>query len=361
MTATSGANKRIDELLNDVDDGKLVMRPQFQRRLVWTNVVKDKFLETVLKGLPFPEIFIATGQLDTRSRRRVNWLVDGQQRISTLQEYAKGSTDLILKLVKPYAELPNEEEKQFLDYIVAVRDLGTVTVEQIKEIFSRINSTDYALKRMEKLNALFSGEYKTFCEDLSVDPFFDRHNVFTFANRRRMDDVTFCVILVTTLLSTYYNRDELNEDYLKRYNDNFPEKDRLKTELARVFDFLERCGFGEQSRAWKRTDLFTLLVEVHSALVVRGLPLDPVPVGSRLEAFYLQVADLYNTRGGVTERETTNVEAGVIRYLKAATKATNDKYARVDRAEIVGRLLAATLPRSAKEAPKSTRKRAKRN
>ena len=139
-------------------------------------------------------------------------------------EYVKGSKDLVLKLVPPYASLSTAEQTQFLNYIVAVRDLGTVTMEEIKEIFSRINSTDYALKRMEKLNALFSGEYKTFCENLSTDPFFDRHNVFTFTDWRRMNDVTFCVILVTTLLSTYYNRDELNAEYLKRYNDEFPER-----------------------------------------------------------------------------------------------------------------------------------------
>ncbi|MFZ1937330.1 MAG: DUF262 domain-containing protein [Thermoguttaceae bacterium] len=360
MTATGGSNKRISDLLNDVDDGRLVTRPQFQRRLVWTNVVKDKFLETVLKGLPFPEIFIATGQLDTQSMHRVNWLVDGQQRMSTLQEYVKGSKDLVLKLVLPYAELSTGDQTQFLDYIVAVRDLGTVTVEQIKEIFSRINSTDYALKRMEKLNALFSGEYKTFCEDLSVDPFFDRHNVFTYANRRRMDDVTFCVILVTTLLSTYYNRDELNAEYLRRYNDEFPEKDRIGGQIAAIFGFVEKCGFDERSRAWKKTDLFTLLVELYSAIAVRDLKLDPVAVGRRLEVFYAEVAKLWGTKGGATDDKMANVDTDVIRYLKAATKATNDKYARVDRAEIISTILESTLSKPATRASKAAPKHAKR-
>jgi hypothetical protein len=360
MAATSGANKRISELLNDVDEGRLVMRPQFQRRLVWTNVVKDKFLETVLKGLPFPEIFTATGQLDTQSRHRVNWLVDGQQRISTLQEYVKGSSDLVLKLVTPYAELSTQEKTQFLDYIVAVRDLGTVTVEQIKDIFSRINSTDYALKRMEKLNALFSGEYKAFCEDLSINAFFNRHDVFTLVDRRRMNDLTFCVILVTTLLSTYYNRDELNEQYLKQYNDEFPEKDRISAQLATVFNFIEQCGFDDRSRAWKKTDLFTLLVEIYSAIVVRGLQLDPVVVGRQLEAFYADVATLWSTKGGATDEKMANVDTDVIRYLKAATKATNDKYARVDRAEIISTVLEAALSKPTRRASKATPKHAKR-
>jgi hypothetical protein len=360
MTSTVGANKRIIELLNDVDAGRLEMRPQFQRRLVWTNIVKDKFLETVLKGLPFPEIFIATGELNTRSRKVVNWLVDGQQRISTLHEYVRGSEDLVLKLVKPYAALSTKEQTEFLNYTVVVRDLGTVTIDEIKEVFSRINSTDYALNRMEKLNAMFGGKYKTFCEKLSADPFFDRHNIFSFASRRRMDEVTFCVILVTTLLSTYYNRDELNAEYLRRYNDEFPEEDRINSQIADVFAFIEGCGFDERSRAWKKTDLFTLLVEVHSAVVVRGVKLAPATVGRRLEAFYSEVAKLYGTKSAETDEEMANVEPDVIRYLKAATKATNDRYARVDRAEIISKIMGSTLSKPAKRTSKIAQKHANR-
>jgi uncharacterized protein with ParB-like and HNH nuclease domain len=359
MTFTAGDNRRVGDLLRDVDEKRLMLRPHFQRRFVWTNVVKDKFIETVRLSLPFPEIFVAAGELDTQTMRRVNWLVDGQQRISTLRQYVQGSKDLVLKLNKPYGDLTEEERTRFLDYLVAVRDLGTVTEEQVKEIFSRINSTDYALKRMERLNALFGGEYKTFCDKLSLDPFFDHHGVFTLNDRRRMHDLTFCVILVSTLLSTYYNRDEKNAEYLKRYNDDFAQKDELGSQIATVFDFVEKCGFGERSRAWKKTDLFTLLVEIHSALVVRNVPLDPAAVGPRLEAFYSQVAELYNTKGGA-EEETANVETDVIRYLKAATKATNDKYARIDRAEIIGRILESTSRRPAKAASKPARKRGRR-
>jgi hypothetical protein len=220
---------RVSELIRDVENGTLILRPIFQRRLVWTNVVKDHFLETVKLGLPFPEIFIATGEIDTLTMMRKNWLVDGQQRISTLRQYVQGSEDLVLKLVRPYAEMEEDEKKRFLDYEVAVRDLGTVTEEQIKEIFSRINSTDYALKAMERMNALFNGAYIRFCQELSTNQFFERHGVFSTLDWRRMRDLDFCVIIVTTLLSTYYHRDEMNREYLSRYNDEFPEADRLKS------------------------------------------------------------------------------------------------------------------------------------
>jgi uncharacterized protein with ParB-like and HNH nuclease domain len=192
--------RRVSELIRAIDDGSLILKPFFQRRLVWTNVVKDHFLETVTLGLPFPEIFIATGEIDTRSMSRKNLLVDGQQRISTLREYVQGSPDLVLKKVTPYNQLDESAKARFLDYTVAVRDLGSVTEQQIKDIFARINSTDYALKAMERLNAQFSGAFKQFCDDLSRDPFFNQHNVFSMSDFRRMRDLDFCVIVVVTLL-----------------------------------------------------------------------------------------------------------------------------------------------------------------
>jgi hypothetical protein len=351
--------KRVSELIREVEDGFLLLRPPFQRRLVWTSVVKDYFLETVRLGLPFPEIFIATGEIDTHSMKRKNWLVDGQQRTSTLREYVQGSKDLVLKHVKPYAELSQEEKTRFLDYEVVVRDLGTVSEEEIKKIFSRINSTDYALNTMEKLNALYSGAYRQFCDNLSRDAFFEQHSVFTIADRRRMRDLDFCVILVTTLLSTYYNRNEFNKEYLERYNDEFPEEGRIRDQIANTFEFVEQCGFDRKSRVWKKTDLFTLLVEIHSAHIVRSIPLTAALVGPRLQQFYSQVEELYAMTGGATNSDTPNTEAEVFRYLKAATKATNDKYARVDRAQIIAKILESTVPQSDEPVAKPKRKRRK--
>ena len=288
--------RRVSDLIRDVEEGSLVLTPAFQRRLVWTNVVKDYFLETVALGLPFPEIFVATGKINTRSTRRKNWLVDGQQRISALREYVQGSTDLVLTKVKPYQDLTEAEKTAFLNYPVAVRDLGTVTEEQIKEIFARINSTDYALKAMERLNALFSGEYRNFCDELSRDAFFGRHKVFSLADFRRMRDLDFCVILTTTLLSTYYDRGDHNREYLQRYNDQFPDKAKLSEQIQATLAFIESCGFEKKCRVWKKTDLFTLIVEVHS-LILKKSPLDAHKVGSRLANFYAQVDELYKSGG----------------------------------------------------------------
>jgi hypothetical protein len=335
-------NIRIAKLVNDVEEGRLEVRPFFQRRQVWTNTDKEFFIDTILNSYPFPEIFVATGALDRKQIKLKQWLVDGQQRVTTLIAYIRGSQYLLYRTIKPFDQLTPEAQDAFLNYEVAVRDLGAVDKNTIKEIFRRINSTDYALKLMEVLNAMYSGKYKQYCEALSRQPFFDQHKVFPEAYRKRMYDLTFCVILVTTVLAGYYRRDEKNAEYLERYNDDFPDEDRIQAELDQVFDFVERCGFAEHSRAWKQTDLFTLLVELHSALIVEKMSLNTESVGQTLRVFYNQVDQLYKGRKLPDEGEVPSGQEQVFRYLKAATKATNDKYARVERAEVVSELIRLT-------------------
>jgi Protein of unknown function DUF262 len=339
----STSERTVADLITEIDEDRLEIKPFFQRRLVWTGRDKEYFIDTVLRQLPFPEIFIATHKIDTEKVRVNTWLVDGQQRISTLKDYIRGESDLLYRLVKPFAQLDQADQQKILHYKISVRDLGLITVPQIREIFNRINSTDYSLKKMEILNALYSGEYKRYCVELSEHEFFLRHRVFRKGGDKRMSDVTFCVILVTTILAGYYRRDERNEEYLRRYNDEFPDKVRVQSELDKLFDFLDRCGLPEKSRAWKHTDLFTLLVELHSAIIIRNLSLDPAVVGPRCTAFYEYVDEAFKDPKAVAPASLPVAKEDIQKYLKAGTKATNDKYARLDRAEVILKVLTAAF------------------
>ena len=64
----------------------------------------------------------------------------------------------------------------------------------------------------------------------------------------RMRDLDFCVIITTTLLSTYFHRDALNRDYLQRFNDSFPKEEKVKAQLEEVFTFIDQCNFEKKCR-----------------------------------------------------------------------------------------------------------------
>ena len=92
----AAGTRRIHSLLNGLRTGALVPDPNFQRRLVWSNKHKSAFIETVLRGYPFPEIYIAAGDVNPDTGEATEMLVDGQQRLTTLKQYVDASKDLKL-------------------------------------------------------------------------------------------------------------------------------------------------------------------------------------------------------------------------------------------------------------------------
>jgi len=172
---TSATNRKLRLLLTGIQNQTLIPRPEFQRRLVWSNKHKLAFLKTVLDQFPFPEIYIASGEVDSATGEGDEMLVDGQQRITTLYQYFKASPDLKLDpKTKPYLGLTEPEKLAFLEYEVVIRDLGKLPIPDILEVFRRINSTNYALNSMEVHNARFDGDFKEFGEELAGLPFFEQ-------------------------------------------------------------------------------------------------------------------------------------------------------------------------------------------
>ena len=331
MMKTTATNKKIREILTDIRSGKLVPRPEFQRRLVWSNKHKNAFIQTVLMDYPFPEIYIAIGDVDTATGEGKEMLVDGQQRVTTLYQYFTASKDLRLEQgIRPYANLMEEEKRRFLNYDVVVRDLGNVSMPEIIEVFRRINSTRYALNAMEIHNARFEGEFKQFGDELAAHPFFERHRVFYTSEIKRMHDTRYTLTIVATVMAGYFNRDDDLESFLIRYNDEFPEREDLRDQLNKTFEFVEACRFPDTSRAWKKTDLFTLLVEIYNALFADRLKVNADAAGAKLEAFYTSV-----DRIGADVLKDVNIE----RYYLATVQASNDKSSRITRGEIVQTLL----------------------
>lgn len=89
----------------------LVVNPEYQRGVVWTPSQKKKLVDSVLRGYPIPLIYLhlikqAAGKL---SNQRYE-VIDGQQRISALADFADGA----FRLFDP---VKDEAEARFPDFI----------------------------------------------------------------------------------------------------------------------------------------------------------------------------------------------------------------------------------------------------
>ena len=56
--------KKISEIYQRIKGKTLVPQPEFQRKFVWNKAHKEKFIDTILNGYPFPEIYIAQKGID---------------------------------------------------------------------------------------------------------------------------------------------------------------------------------------------------------------------------------------------------------------------------------------------------------
>ena len=325
---TSPTNKKIREIISMVKESKLLPRPEFQRRLVWSRDDKNHFLDSVLRGYPFPEIYFADGDVNLETGEGTQLLVDGLQRVSTLIQYFDGDAELRLTSVPAYRALKEDEKKSFLQYDVAVRDLGAITKEETIEVFKRLNATKYSLLDIEINNAVYAGALKSFCEHIADNEFFRAHSVFNSLDYKRMGDLRYVLGIVGTMLQGYFNRDDAFEGLLDRYNDEFPMQAEIENRLQRVFDFIEECAFEQKSRAWKKADLFTLLIELDQCLHVLNTTLQPSDVLDALTSFYNDA-----------DAAAINQQAVSSIYYKAALQASNDKINRIRRGMVVGSLL----------------------
>ena len=328
---TTATNKKIGELLTDIRNKTLIPRPDFQRRLVWSNKHKSAFIHTVLEGYPFPEIYVAAGEVDLDTGKRTVMLVDGQQRLTTLNQYLMGSSDLKLsKGIPPYSELTPKEQRTFLDYDVVIRDLGNINMAEIIKVFQQINSVNYALNAMEHHNARYDGEIKQFAEKLAKHAFFKNRLVFYINEVRRMGDIRFMLSLIITVMSTYFSQDREHESYLIHYNNEFEEKQTLESQFEIVFKFIDECDLPENSRAWKKSDLFTLLVEIHRALFKTEKKYKSVEVGKQLQRFY----DLVD-KSARTDEDFGIENDRLQEYYKAAIQGTQSRSNRIRRGKII--------------------------
>jgi hypothetical protein len=284
LESVPSTNVKIIELYNKVTSDSLTLSPDFQRKLVWKKQHKFHFIETILKNYPFPEVYIASSEMDVTNITSSEIVVDGQQRLSTIVDYIKGEGDFKKQnRVKSFTELSTDEKKSFLNYFVSVRDLKNINIEIVKDIFMRINNTEYSLNAVEKLNAQYGdSEFVVFCKQL-IDPdfnptmsetdtiiedkikfldFFLKSSVFSVNDIKRMNNLQFVMTIVSTLIeSDYFNRNTKVSEYIEKFNSTFERQSSVEQSLSNAIEMFNLISFSKGSYWFSKANAFTLLIE----------------------------------------------------------------------------------------------------
>ncbi len=283
-------NQKIIEIYQKLQGGRLNIAPEFQRKLVWRRQHQIEFIETILKNYPFPEVYFAPEKVDTYKLELKELVVDGQQRLTAIREYITGTGVFSQPSSIPSFERLSEQQKQdFLNYEVSVRYLKNATEDQIKEIFQRINRTDYSLNRMERFHAAW-GNSELVClgkqlidKDLEINleiidyrvkeadrnwllEFFrvgDIDGVFSEAEVNRMQNLQYILVLLATIIKgEYFHRNTPIEEAVKAFYEQVPDADLMVTRFVDTTKFIAALNLSQNSYWLTKSSLFTLIVEL---------------------------------------------------------------------------------------------------
>lgn len=262
---SSPSNKKISELYKRIKDKTLILQPDFQRKFVWTTTHKEAFIETILKGLPFPEIYTAQSGIDIEKIETQEVVVDGQQRLSTLVQYIdepEGSK-IFGKLVPKFKALGIDNQKEFLNYNVVIRDLEDISSDYIREIFKRINQTKFNLQQVEIQNAVYDGEFITTAKEILKSVESQHIPIFSESEMSRMSDLHFILSIMSTLeIGGYFTRDSEIEKMVAMYNDNYPNKGLTLNNIVSVLLGIKSMDLEPDSIWYRKSNFFTLVIEL---------------------------------------------------------------------------------------------------
>lgn len=280
----SSTNHPIADLKDWHKDQKIIIQPDYQRRSVWNQSAKIMLIDTILKNIPMPKIFLSKEINKTQST--VRKVIDGQQRINTILEFIDGKFALDAPYQgeyegKKFAELPKLIQNQFLSYEIDFNEVSFISEEQIREIYSRVNKYSFPLTTQELRKADYPGEFYRLAEKIASDEFFESIKLFTVANRRRSADVEYASELLVVLIdgpqekkesldSFYLNGTKWThqefESYNKRYEKILEEIKRIHAKIK-----LSNTRFRQKSDFYALFDAVRILVAAGGTLEGKDL------------------------------------------------------------------------------------------
>ncbi len=259
----SVTNPRIADIYQDIESGKLILAPDFQRRFVWTHEHQENFIDTILQGYPFPEIYVCQGTIDIQKVRTTQKVIDGQQRLTTINNYIRGKHDKSFKNIPKFEELSEEKREAFLSYQIVVRDIGKVEDDVVKEIFRRINLTKFKLEDVEIHNAIYDGEFIKTAKNILNNIDLSKFGIFSESEFTRMADLHFILLVMATLENTgYFPGDKEVENYIAKFNDEYPNQNHIKALIRKTFAIINDLNFPIESIWFRKSNFFTLVVEI---------------------------------------------------------------------------------------------------
>ena len=232
---------RIADFLDWHKEKRLALNPEFQRGSVWTPAARSYLIDSILRKLPIPKVYLRT-KIDVVTKKTVREVVDGQQRLRAIIDFSEDKFALTKRagefVGKKYTTLSADDQEAFLSYPIAVDQLLNASNTDVLEVFSRLNSYSVALNPAEKRHAKYQGEFKWLVRKASKDwaELWEKYSILSTRDRLRMEDDSIVAEMLGFLLDGVGDGAQTDIDTLyKKYDETYMAQD---ASLVHLYDLL---------------------------------------------------------------------------------------------------------------------------
>lgn len=199
--------------------GKLIIDPEWQRQYVWDRRRASKLIESFLKNIPVPVVYLA------KNREGKYEVIDGLQRLTSVFDFFENKYSLSgLELLRDlngmlFRDLSDRQHNKLQDATLRTFELSPLTHKDLMFIiFERLNTGGMALNDNEIRNCLFRGTLNALIRELAENDDFR-----TCLNQKNLEKRMGDRGLVLRFLA-FYERTHLKARAgLKRFLNEFSE------------------------------------------------------------------------------------------------------------------------------------------
>lgn len=247
MNKTTSKIIQISDIIQWNEKGELELSPKYQRNNVWNEKAKAYLIDTIVRGLPIPPIFLRQ-QVDINTKSTNREIIDGQQRIRAILEFVVDEKFFIKKAHnkeyggKTYSELDKDIKENILSYEIVAEVVTEKDEGIIYDMFARLNSNNYVLNKQEIRNSKFWGDFKVLVYNLSSKyrDFFLTYRVLSDHDCTRMKDAELVTSMIVLLLYGIVSETPSSIDKIYgQYDATFDEDGMVEKKFISIMDVVE--------------------------------------------------------------------------------------------------------------------------
>jgi len=321
----------VRQLFDMINEDLIDIAPEYQRHFIWDEIRQSQLIESLLLGIPVPNLFMATNKDST-------WeVIDGLQRLTTIVNFL-GNNNLIHKINSRnsklklkglekldsinnlvFEDLPKSIQLMFMTRPIRITVLNDRSDFEVRyDLFERLNTGGVTLHPQEIRNCVYIGKFKNFIVECSKNEHFTNVVKMTENSERKGNKEE----LVLKFFSYYQNREkfvhsvkEFLNDYMEFKTNSFTDKNELEEIFNSTFSLLNTMLPEGIVRGNRKNITPLILFEAISIgvadIISRGLQEHIVPsiLQSLLDDNELKIL----TTGATNSRNKLNQRIGYVR------------------------------------------------